>query len=159
MVQDTFTHAQTTHSGHGRVERRRVTASSAGVGCSTWPALQQVCQVERTVSTKTTGEWRRETVAGVTNLPADQATAAMLLTYVQQHWIIATTSHGVRDVTFAEDRAQVRTGARPAVLAALRCATRGLLRAAGATTIAATWRHYAAQPWAALALLGIVPQN
>jgi predicted transposase YbfD/YdcC len=159
MVQDTFTCAETTQSGHGRVERRRLTASSALVGFSTWPAMEQAFQVERKVITKKTGECRHETVEGVTNLCADQATAAALLAYVQHHWGIETKSHWVRDVTFDEDRSQVRTGVLPEVLAAVRCATLGLLRVSGATNIAAACRYYAAQPWAALALLGIVPQN
>jgi len=38
----------------------------------------------------------------------------------------------VRDVTFDEDRSQVRTAALPQTLAALRCAMIGLLRCAGA---------------------------
>ncbi len=159
MVQDTFTHAATLQSSHGRVERRRLTASTALVGFSTWPALQQVFRIERNVITKTTGECRHEIVYGVTNLCASQASAAALLHYVQHHWSIETKSHWVRDVTFDEDRSQVRTGAIPQVLATLRCATLGLLRAHGATNIAAACRRYAAQPWAALALLGLAPEN
>jgi hypothetical protein len=65
----------------------------------------------------------------------------------------------VRDVTFDEDRSQVRTGAIPQVMAALRNTTIGLLRCAGATNIAAACRYYAAQPWAALTLLGIQPRT
>jgi predicted transposase YbfD/YdcC len=159
MVQDTFSHAETTQSGHGRVERRRLTASTALQGFSTWPGLQQAFQIERKVITKKTGACRRETVYGVTNLGAAQGPADALLQYVQEHWVSETKSHWVRDVTFDEDRSQVRTGALPEVLAALRCATLGLLRAHGATNIAAACRHYAAQPWAALALLGLPLQN
>jgi predicted transposase YbfD/YdcC len=159
MVQDTFTRAATTQTGHGRGERRRLTARAALVGFSTWPALQQVFQVERRVIAKATGECRTETVYGVTNRSPAQASAAALLQYVQRHWVIEAQSHGVRDVTFDEDRSQVRTGALPAVLATWRCTTLGLLRTHGATNIAAACRRYAAQPWAALALLGLPPQN
>jgi hypothetical protein len=65
----------------------------------------------------------------------------------------------VRDVTFDEDRSQVRTAALPEILAALRSTALGLLRAHGAPNIAAACRRYAAQPWAALALLGLPRQN
>jgi len=159
MVADTFTQAETLDSGHGRVERRRLTASPALVGFSTWPGLQQVFQVERRIITKKTGECHTETVYGVTNLTAQQTTPRHLLQYVRQHWHIETKSHWVRDVTFDEDRSQVRTATLPQTLAALRCAMIGLLRCTGSTNIAAACRYYAAQPTAALALLGLPLQN
>ncbi len=75
------------------------------------------------------------------------------------HWHIENKSHWVRDVTFGEDRAQVRTGATPQVLATLRTTVIGLLRAAHFTNIAAAGRYFAARPLAALALLGVQLQN
>ncbi len=65
----------------------------------------------------------------------------------------------VRDVTFDEDCSQVRTATIPQTMAALRCAMIGLLRCAGATNIAAACRYYAAQPRAALSLLGLPFEN
>jgi hypothetical protein len=67
--------------------------------------------------------------------------------------------HWVRDVTFGEDASQVRRGAIPQVLATLRSATIGLIRSTGQTAIAAACRRFAAQPWAALALLGLPPRT
>lgn len=64
-------------------------------------------------------------------------------------------SHWVRDVTMDEDRSQVRKGSLPQVMAAMRNTVISLLRKAGETNIAAAFRKYAAQPWAALALIGI----
>lgn len=49
----------------------------------------------------------------------------------------------VRDVTFAEDHSQNRTGGGPQVMAALRNTVIGLLRLAGHTNIAAAMRHHA----------------
>ena len=54
-----------------------------------------------------------------------------------------------------EDDSQVRTGSAPQVMAALRNATIGLLRMAGAINIAAALRRNAAHPEEALALLGV----
>ena len=51
------------------------------------------------------------------------------------HWAIESGLHGVCDVAFDEDRSQVRTGAAPRVLAALRNTAMGVLRLAGATAI------------------------
>ncbi len=60
----------------------------------------------------------------------------------------------VRDVTFDEDRSQVRTGAAPQVMAALRNAVIGLLRRTGSQNIAAALRRYSWNPTASLSLLG-----
>ncbi|MEV5692542.1 hypothetical protein [Micromonospora globbae] len=52
-------------------------------------------------------------------------------------------NHWVRDVTYDEDRSQIRTGTGPQVMAALRNAAIGALRTAGITNIAAANRHHA----------------
>jgi hypothetical protein len=61
----------------------------------------------------------------------------------------------VRDVTFQEDRSQVRKGSIPQVMAALRNTCIGLMRLAGYSNIASACRYHAVRPEAALALLGI----
>ena len=71
------------------------------------------------------------------------------------HWHIENKSHFVRDTTFDEDRSQTRGGSIPQVLAALCNACIGLMRVGGHKNIAAACRFYAAQPQAALTLLGI----
>jgi predicted transposase YbfD/YdcC len=91
----------------------------------------------------------------MTSLAASQAQAARLLRLVRHHWRIENKSHWVRDVTFDEDRSQVRRGSIPQLMAALRNLAIGLIRLSGHTNIAAATRHFAAQPWAAVALLGI----
>jgi hypothetical protein len=56
-------------------------------------------------------------------------------------------SHWVRDVTFNEDRSQVRCGNIPQVMVALRNTVIGLTRWAGDTNIAAACRRFAAQQY------------
>ena len=68
---------------------------------------------------------------------------------------IENQSHWVRDVMMDEDRSQVRKGNILEVMAALRNTVIGLLRKAGEGKIAAACRKFAAQPQAALALIGI----
>ena len=85
----------------------------------------------------------------------EQASATCLLGLVRGQWTIENRSHWVRDVTFDEDRSQVRTGNVPQVMAALRNTAIGLLRLAGESNIAAACRRLAAQPEQALTLLGI----
>ncbi|HZO31541.1 MAG TPA: hypothetical protein VFH48_36715 [Chloroflexota bacterium] len=52
----------------------------------------------------------------------------------------------MRDVTFDEDRSQMRVGAVAQTFAACRNLVIGLLRRSGATNIAAALRTYAARP-------------
>ena len=156
---ETMPTSDTVDSGHGRIEQRRLTSSTALVEYSDWPGLAQVFEIERSGTMKKHGEQRHEVVYGVTSLSRAQADPERLLGLVRQHWQIENQSHGVRDVTFDEDRSQVRCGSIPQVMAAFRNAAMGLMRWAGETNIAAACRRFAAQPWSALALIGIVPDN
>jgi predicted transposase YbfD/YdcC len=151
--------AETVDVGHGRIEQRRLTASTALAGYTDWPGLAQVCQIERHVTLKASRVQRSEVVYGVTSLRPEQAGPERLLGLVRQHWQIENKVHWVRDVTFDEDRSQVRSGSLPQVMAAFRNTALGLIRQAGETNIAAACRRFAAQPWSALALIGIRPDN
>lgn len=146
---------QHTDSGHGRIEWRHLTASQALAGYSDWPGQQQVFQLERRTVTMTTGEIRTDTIYGVTSLDRTHADPDRLLRIARHHWRIENRSHWVRDVTFDEDRSQVRCGATPQVMAALRNTAIGLLRLHREPNIAAACRRLAAQPRLALALLGV----
>jgi predicted transposase YbfD/YdcC len=53
---------------------------------------------------------------------------AQLLQLIRGHWAIENRLHYVRDVSFGEDGSQIRSGAAPQVLAALRNAVIGLLK-------------------------------
>jgi predicted transposase YbfD/YdcC len=150
---------RTVDIGHGRIETRNLTTSAALVGYSDWPGLAQVFEVGRHVMTQKTATERVEVVYGVTSLRPERATPNRLLELVRGHWGIENKSHWVRDVTFDEDRSQVRCGNIPHMMAALRNTAIGLLRWAGHTNIAAACRRLAAQPAQALALIGIEFEN
>lgn len=148
-----------TFGQHGdRHERRTLLASAAlqEAGYLRWPHAGQVCAIQREVTRKgqTTVEWGY----AITSLTPQQASPARLLDLWRGHWSIENKLHWVRDVTFDEDRSQVRTGSGPQVMAALRSTAIGVLRRAGHTNIAAALRTYAGRPTAALALLGLIPQ-
>jgi len=148
-------HAQTVERGHGRHERRTLTVRAVLPGDGDWPHARHVFRIERRRIQLRTGEVSTEAIEGVTNLAVDEATPHDLLRFLRDHWHIENQAHYVRDVTFDEDRSPVRCGAIPGVLAAVRSAAIGLLRAHGATNIAAACRRNAAQPGHALALVGI----
>jgi predicted transposase YbfD/YdcC len=151
--------AQTIDLGHGRIEQRNLTTSEALVGYSDWPGLAQVFELGRHVLFQKTGEERVEVVYGVTSLSSERATPGRLLALVRGQWQIENQLHWVRDVTFDEDRSQVRCGNIPQVMASLRNTVIGLLRCAGYSNIAAACRRLAAQPLQALALIGIALEN
>jgi predicted transposase YbfD/YdcC len=159
VLAETMTASETVDSGHGRIEQRRLTTSTALVGYSDWPGLAQVFQVERSVTLKKSGAQRHDVVYGVTSLGPERAGPERVLGLVRQHWQIENKVHGVRDVTFDEDRSQVRCGSIPQVMATFRNTAIGLMRWAGETNIAAACRRFAAQPSAALALIGIRADN
>ena len=69
VVAETLTATETVDLGHGRIEVRRLTASSALAGYLDWPGLQQVFKIVRTTTCKRTGQERCQSVYGITNLP------------------------------------------------------------------------------------------
>ncbi|WP_419248800.1 hypothetical protein [Streptomyces melanogenes] len=88
------------------------------------------------------------------SLTAEQATAARIAQLIRDHWKIEALHH-VRDVTFAEDASQLRTGTAPRAMATCRNLAIGALRPAGKTSIAAGLRHNARDARRPLVLLGL----
>jgi predicted transposase YbfD/YdcC len=155
LLQDMITEARTVDQHGGRIEERRLRASTALCGYVDWPGHRQVLEVERTITDKGTGETRREVAYAITSLPVERATARQLLKLWREHWHIENKLHWVRDVTFDEDRSQVRVGRIPQVMAVLRNVAISLLRVCGAENIAAATRRYAARPALALTAVGL----
>ncbi len=101
------------------------------------------------------GHPRTEVSYGITSLDPTRADPARLAALVRGHWEIEDRLHWVRDMTFDEDRSQVRTGHGPQVMASLRNLAISLLRQAGHRNIARGVRWAARDPTRALGLLGI----
>lgn len=147
--------AQSSGLAHGRQETRSLAANDLPAGYVDFADATQAFCLRRRVTLQKSGVVREETVYGITSLSVKQASAKRLLSLVRGHWQIENKSHWVRDVTFDEDRSQVRSGSIPQVLAAVRNTCIGLMRLSGHANMAAACRRYAAQPDAALTLLGI----
>lgn len=139
-------------AGHGRHEQRRVQVVS--VNNLLFPHARQVLRIQRRRRTPGTKRWRSETVYAITDLPAEQASAAEIAAWARGHWTVENSVHWVRDVTFGEDLSQVRTRNTPAVLAALRDLIRGTLVLAGYVNTASARRTHTDRP-RVLALYGI----
>jgi hypothetical protein len=93
-------------------------------------------------------------VYAVTSLTFAQVSTARLTDLLRGHWAIENGLHYVRDVTFAEDRSQVRAGSGPQAMACLRNPVIGVLSRAGPVNLAAALRHHSRDPHRPLATLG-----
>ncbi len=97
----------------------------------------------------------QEVCVGITSLAGEDAGPDRVLALNRGHWCIENRSHHVRDMTFDEDRSQVRKGNRPHALAGFRNLAISLLRLANVTNVAAATRHLNRRPEKVLALLGV----
>ncbi|MGB7961726.1 MAG: ISAs1 family transposase [Propionicimonas sp.] len=140
----------TTTRGHGRKVTRTIKVVTAPAWIE-FHGAAQVAQVRRTVTRA--GKRTVEVVYVITSATVRDAPPATLAAWVQEHWGIENRLHWVRDVSFDEDRSQVRTGASPQVMATLRNLAISLLRLAGWTNIAQALRHHGANQRRPLALL------
>lgn len=122
----------------------------------TFPHVEVVFQIKREISDLKGNNVRVEYAYGVTSLSGtDAKSAARLLSLVRGHWGIENGLHWVRDVTYDEDRSQIRTGNGPRVMASLRNIAISILRLAGAKNIAKATRWCARNVDACQRLLGL----
>jgi hypothetical protein len=145
--------ATTVDKGHGRRERRMLKATTALNDYLDWPGVAQVGQIDSEVVRD--GRTSQEVRYFITSVSRPRAGAAELLDWSRGHWSIENRSHYVRDVTLGEDASRIRKGSGPQVMAALRNATIGFLRATGATNIAESLRRNAARVGELFTKLGI----
>jgi predicted transposase YbfD/YdcC len=141
--------------GHGRREIRtlKILTVATGIG---FPHAAQALQIRRRRRRlDQPNRFTTETVYAITDLRVQQARPAELAAWIRGHWSIENKLHWVRDVTYDEDRSQIRTRSGPQVMAVLRNAAIGILRLTGVANIAAANRHHARDSTRPLALLGI----
>jgi len=132
--------------GHGRVETRQISVVSLypcpDRGGEFFPHAAQAIKLVRRRRALGSRKWTTVTVYAITSLTALQADPVLLARWLRGHWAIEAL-HWVRDVSFDEDRSQVRAGNGPQIMAALRNLVITALRLAGFTNIAAALRHHA----------------
>ena len=144
---------RTRDQAHGRVELR--TLKAVTVNHFGFPHAAQVLQITRKTRDLGTRRWHTVVVYAITSLSFQQARPARLADLIRGHWTIENGLHWVRDVTFAEDASQLRTGTAPQVMASLRNLVIGALCRAGPVNLAAALRRHARDPHRPLATLGI----
>jgi predicted transposase YbfD/YdcC len=143
---------RTREVAHGRGEIRRIKVAT--VNSLLFPHARQAIQLKRRRTNRKTGKVTIKTIYAVTSLPADRAAPAQLAALIRGHWSIEALHH-IRDVTFAEDASQLRTGNAPRAMATWRNLAIGALRLAGVNSVAAGLRRNARDPQRPLALLGL----
>ncbi len=150
---DDFQTAETIEKGHGRLERRTITVSSALKGYLDWPGVEQVFHLERQFTRVKDSKEMHEVGYGLTSLTTEEASPARLLALVRQHWQIENGLHYRRDDTQKEDRCTLRTGHAPEAMAVINNLVLGLLLRRGVKNVPDARRDYAADPQLALPLI------
>ena len=147
-----FCTATTREKGHGRLERRTLTASSQLKGYLSWPHAEQVFRLERHFVRIADGKVMQETTYGLTSLTREQAGPDRLLQLKRAHWGIENGLHYRRDETLREDRCRL-TDQGAHAMAVLNNVVLGLLRRRGHKKVPDARRYYAAHLEEAVALV------
>ena len=145
--------ATTLDKGHGRIEKRVLTASAGLKDYLDWPYAQQVFRLERRFEYVKEGKITRETAYGITSLGPDQASPLRLLEIVRTHWKIENGLHYRRDETMREDWCHLRLGHAQPMMAAINNLVLGLLLRRGVRNVPRQRRRYAARWNEALKLI------
>ena len=120
---------ETTESGHGRNEFRRVTAIGAMKHLPDeilflWPKLETLARIQS--RTERGGKTVQEDRLFISTLPADKVET--IANSIRAHWGIENELHWVLDVAFREDGIRTRMGNGPETGAILRHITLNMLR-------------------------------
>ena len=104
-----YSTAATSDKGHGRIEQRRIWATSEidwFAERGKWKNLRSLIRVQarRTVNGQTSSEYHYY----ISSLPADNA--SRLLEYIRGHWGIENGLHWCLDINFREDDCRIRQG-------------------------------------------------
>ena len=150
----------TNDKGHGRLEQRDIWTSTELNDYLDFPYVKQVFCIKRTTTdlegNLVAGRKTIEEIAfGLTSLSVAEASPQRLLSLVRGEWEIENRLHYVRDMTYDEDRSQVRKGNRPQVMAGIRNLAISLMRLAGADSISAATRYLGRRLERPLRLLGL----
>lgn len=142
----------------GRKEKRimKVSNDPQLLSYLSWPGLSHVWECTREVKRKR--ETTREVAIGIASFPQELkqlATAEHLNQYVRGHWGIENGLHRTRDVSFNEDKAAIRKGKAPQVMAALRNLVISILHRGTVRSIKAAFRRFAAHPEELFQFLGL----
>jgi predicted transposase YbfD/YdcC len=136
--------AETVDIGHGRLEKRTLTASCFLNEYVEWPGLAQVFRLERQVLVQRTGELRKDITYGITSLSPREGPAGILLEYLRGYWGIENGLHYRRDQTLHEDATRMSNPNLAEGMAIINNLVIGLTKWHGLNNLAAARRFYSA---------------
>ncbi|MGP9529187.1 ISAs1 family transposase [Glutamicibacter sp. AOP5-A2-18] len=145
---------RTIQTKNGRRTIRTVKSVTVTTGTS-FPHATQAMQITRKSRSLNSTKWHLETVHALTSLPTHLASPRELGERVQKHWGIENGLHWRRDVTWREDKSQVRTGNAPHAMATLRNIAITLLKNLGHSNLAKATRKLRNHPDRVLSLIGL----
>lgn len=134
-------YTQCTPPDHGRIEIRKIWASSDLNDYLDFPHVGQAFVIEREVINKKTGKRTREVAYGLTSRTTCEATPKRLLEINRGHWAIEKSCHYILDWNFDEDRSRIRTGHGPENISRLRRFAIGLLKSKKTKSVAQKMRQ------------------
>lgn len=138
--------------GHGRFEKRTLTASTMLKDYLDWPYLEQVFKLKMERLHLSSGKRSTETHYGLTSLPAQKASPARLLALKRHYWGIENRLHYRRDVSLNEDRCRLRLGHAAQMMAILNNLVLALIDRLDFHTLPDARRRFSAKPLEALNL-------
>lgn len=113
---DVGTHDSGWEKGHGRIERREISAITPLSGAFDWPHIRQVYRVRRyreRLGTDGADEGQTTISYGMTSVPEDEASPERLLEWDRGHWTIENRNHWLRDTQMGEDASTTTKGSTP----------------------------------------------
>jgi hypothetical protein len=145
----------TLEKGHGRIEKRTIRTTPVKEGQTNFPYAAQFIKLERLFTDLNGEKPKTDKQLYVASMSAEKADRKALLEMIRGQWSIENSLHWVRDVTFDEDRAQIRTGSEPRLFASIRNLAISLLHLCGFKDIASSLRKLGRNPELALSLIGV----
>jgi predicted transposase YbfD/YdcC len=103
---------------HGRIETRVLQLMDVPEHLKKWIGVNQLLKMTRTRESK--GKITTAVAYGITSLSKKDADLQRIMNLWRGHWHIENRLHWVRDMVFDEDRATIRKGGSPQIMAALR---------------------------------------
>jgi predicted transposase YbfD/YdcC len=140
----------TVNKGHGRVETRKIWCSTMINSYVEFPHVNQVFCIQRERYDQKKETTTNDTVYGITSQTTEKASPEKLLSQNRGHWAIENKVHYVLDVSFDEDRSQIRFLNGPMVMTCLRKLAITILRKNNFCNIAEAFRKLWAKPHLAL---------
>jgi predicted transposase YbfD/YdcC len=126
---------------HGRIETRKIWATTQLNHYLDFPHVQQAFVVEREFVEKKTGQISLDIAYGITSRKPQEATSQQLLTTNRNHWSIENSCHYILDWNFDEDRSRIRTGYGPENITRLRRFAIGVIKAKRVRSVAQKMRQ------------------